>query len=176
MSLCRCCSVSPRIWNTVSFWTGQLAVTRPWSRCASWLPFLSPPTPPQSIVQPSPSTLCKGRLMSWTDWGSMGIAQLLNRWDKSMSIVLNASTCTDPFTSVLFTERSNYPAAKNENINRVWCLYYLCWHTWYHSPSGQSSPTSCCPPCDVTARMDPVAAYHYWQQVSWEIYFCHAIR
>lgn len=48
--------------------------------------------------------------------------------------------------------------------------------SWCRWPSGQSSPASRCPSCDLAARLDPLATHHDWQQVSREIYFCHASR
>lgn len=42
-------------------------------------------------------------------------------------------------------------------------------------PLGQPPSASCCPPRHFGARVDPVAAHHYRQQVSWEIHFCDAL-
>lgn len=173
MSRCRCCSVWPRILSTARFWTEQLAVTPPWSRCAWWRHFLSPPIPPLSTAQPNPSTLCWGRPTSLTDWRSMVIAPSVSRWDKRRHIFSQVNfihTWTD-------TWRYKIPCCEEQKCKYSCDVHTTCAHiSWCYSPLGQSSPASCCSPCDISERMDPVAAYHHWQQVSWEIYFCHAFR
>lgn len=80
MSRSQCCNACPRIWNTTSCWIRRLNARILWSRCVMSLPSQSHPTPPPSIAQENPSTLCWGKHLSSIGWKSAATALCVNRY------------------------------------------------------------------------------------------------
>lgn len=82
MSHSPCYNVSRRTWSTTSCWIRLLNVRALWSRCAMWQLLQSLPTPPLSIAQENPSTLCWEKLLSSIVWKTAATAHSVNRYEE----------------------------------------------------------------------------------------------